>query len=37
MGGVRKEVSNYGAGGPAVLWVIEELIDKLLSEAEWEV
>lgn len=36
MNGVKKEISNYGSGGPAVLWAIEELIDKLLSEAEWD-
>ncbi len=33
--GVKKTVSNYGGGGPAVLWAIEELIDKLVLEGEW--
>jgi hypothetical protein len=35
MDGVKKVVSNYGNGGPPILWAIEELIDKLLLEAEW--
>ncbi len=36
MDGVRKEVSNYGGGGPAVLEALEERIDELLLEAEWD-
>lgn len=35
MNGTKKTVSNYGGGGPAALWAIEELIDKLVLEAEW--
>lgn len=35
MAGEKKTVSNYGDAGPALLWAIEELIDKLLLEAEW--
>lgn len=36
MNGVTKEVSNYGGAGPATLWAIETLIDRLLLEAEWD-
>jgi len=36
MDGVKKVVSNYGNGGPPILLTIEELIDKLLLEAEWD-
>ena len=35
-GGQRKTVSNYGAVGPAKLWAIEQLIDKLVLEAKWD-
>jgi Domain of unknown function (DUF6438) len=34
--GKRKVVSNYASAGPPKLWTIEELIDKLLLEAEWD-
>ena len=34
--GVKKEINNYGESGPAVLWAIEELIDMLLIDAEWD-
>ena len=34
--GVKKTVSNYGSGGPAVLQEIEEIIDKLVLEADWD-
>jgi len=34
--GVKKTVSNYGGGGPAALQEIEELIDKLVLEADWD-
>lgn len=34
--GKRKIVSNYGGVGPAKLWAVEQLIDKLLLEAEWD-
>lgn len=33
--GVKKEIEDYGCSGPVNLWVIEELIDKLLIDAEW--
>ena len=33
--GQKKEIKNYGDSGPAVLWALEELIDMLLSVAEW--
>ena len=31
----NKSVSNYGNAGPAKLWAIEQLIDKMIMEAEW--
>jgi hypothetical protein len=36
IGGTRKAVSNYGSTGPWTLWAIEQIIDKLLLEAEWD-
>jgi len=33
--GQKKEIENYGDSGPSVLWALEELIDMLLSNAEW--
>jgi hypothetical protein len=33
--GKKKIISNYGNAGPTKLWAIEQLIDKLLLEAEW--
>lgn len=32
----KKIISNYANGGPTKLWAIEQLIDKLLLEAEWD-
>jgi hypothetical protein len=32
--GKKKIISNYANGGPTKLWAIEQLIDKLLLEAE---
>jgi hypothetical protein len=34
--GKRKVVSNYANAGPTKLWVIEQVIDKLLLEATWD-
>jgi hypothetical protein len=34
--GKRKVISNYDNAGPTTLWAIEQLIDKLLLEAEWD-
>ncbi len=34
--GVRKSISNYANSGPLDVWAIEQLIDKLVSETEWE-
>ncbi|RMH89403.1 MAG: hypothetical protein D6681_14535 [Calditrichaeota bacterium] len=36
MNGTQKRISNYGNAGPAKLWAIEQLIDKLLLEAQWD-
>lgn len=36
MRGKQKVVKNYANAGPSKLWAIEQLIDKLLLEAEWE-
>jgi hypothetical protein len=36
MDSVKKKVSNYGGGGPAELWAIQELIDQLLLNAKWD-
>jgi hypothetical protein len=36
MDGVRKEVSNYGGGGPPVLETVEARIDSLLLAAGWD-
>jgi hypothetical protein len=32
----RKVIRNYANAGPTKLWAIEQLIDKLLLEAEWD-
>ena len=32
----RKIVSNYANSGPTKLWAIEQLIDNLLLEADWD-
>ncbi len=34
--GKKKRIMNYGNAGPVELWAIEELIDKLVNEAQWE-
>lgn len=34
--GKRKLIHNYAGCGPTALWAIEELIDKLVSETEWD-
>jgi len=36
-GAKRKVVSNYANSGPAKLWGVEQLIDKLVSETKWDV
>ena len=36
MHGERKMVRNYANAGPTKLWAIEQIIDKLLLEAEWD-
>lgn len=36
MDGRQKVVRNYANAGPTKLWAIEQLIDKLLAEAEWD-
>ncbi len=36
MKGKRKVISDYSDAGPAKLWAIEELIDNLITQAEWE-
>lgn len=36
MNGTRKIVSNYGGVGPAKLWAMEKLIDRLLDIATWD-
>ncbi len=36
MGGEKKTVSNYANAGPAKLWAIEQLIDKIVMEGDWE-
>jgi hypothetical protein len=35
-GNETKVIENYGNTGPATLWAIEQLIDKLLESAEWD-
>ena len=34
--GKKKRIMNYGNAGPVELWAIEQLIDKLVDEAQWE-
>jgi Domain of unknown function (DUF6438) len=34
--GTEKLISNYANSGPATLWAIEQLIDKLVSETKWD-
>lgn len=34
--GKQKLISNYFNTGPAVLWAIEQLIDKLVQETKWD-
>lgn len=36
LNGKRKLVRNHANAGPTKLWAIEQLIDSLLSEAEWD-
>jgi uncharacterized protein DUF6438 len=36
MSGKKKIIRNYANSGPTKLWAIQELIDKLLLEAEWD-
>lgn len=33
--GRRKVISNYASAGPSKLWAVEQLIDGLLTKAEW--
>ena len=35
-GDQRKTISNYGNAGPIRLWALQELIDRLLVDAEWD-
>ena len=35
MSGRKKIIRNYADSGPTKLWAIQQLIDKLLLEAEW--
>jgi hypothetical protein len=35
-GGKKKRIMNFGNAGPVELWAIEQLIDKLVEEAQWE-
>jgi hypothetical protein len=37
MNGKRKVIRNYANAGPNKLWVIEQLIDKLLLDTDWDV
>lgn len=37
VGGRRKFVRNYGDLGPVKLWALQQTIDSLLAEAEWDV
>ena len=32
----KKTVSNYANAGPAKLWAIEQLIDKMMDDAKWD-
>lgn len=36
MNGQRKTISNYGGGGPAKLWALEQLIGNMMSNANWD-
>ena len=36
MNGKKKIISNYANSGPPKLWAIEQLIDYLLLDAEWD-
>lgn len=36
MNGKRKTISNYANAGPTKLWAIEQLIDDLITKAEWD-
>ena len=36
LNGKKKIISNYANSGPTKLWAIEQLIDKLLLDAEWD-
>ncbi|MGZ5024882.1 MAG: DUF6438 domain-containing protein, partial [Chthoniobacterales bacterium] len=35
MNGRRKTISNYANAGPNKLWVIEQMIDRLMATAQW--
>lgn len=34
--GKQKLIRNYAASAPSVVWMIEEMLDKLVSETEWD-
>jgi hypothetical protein len=34
--GKQKLIRDYGNSAPSSLWAVEQLIDKLLTEAEWD-
>jgi hypothetical protein len=36
MNGKRKCISNYANAGPTKLWAIEQLIDDLMTKAQWD-
>jgi hypothetical protein len=36
MNGKRQLISNYANAGPPKLWAVEQLIDKLLLESQWD-
>lgn len=36
MNGTRKVIKNYANAGPTNLWAVEQIIDKLLLETEWD-
>ena len=36
MDGKRKVISDYAGAGPAKLWAVEQLIDNVLINAEWD-
>jgi hypothetical protein len=36
MNGKRKVIRNYANAGPTALWAIEQLIDGLITKAQWD-